>query len=134
MRLRMFRDMRARAHTHTCYFKYVKAPWNSIQMPLPAVCLCLLTVYFPETSIREVKLNILLLQGEDELRRSFYWAGLPLGTHNPLAMNGVAAALLVWILTSPSSSDHGSENGWPKHTACNSGGLEVVYQSCGKVL
>ncbi|NP_001413117.1 lymphocyte antigen 86 isoform 2 precursor [Mus musculus] len=45
-------------------------------------------------------------------------------------MNGVAAALLVWILTSPSSSDHGSENGWPKHTACNSGGLEVVYQSC----
>ncbi|XP_021036522.1 lymphocyte antigen 86 [Mus caroli] len=45
-------------------------------------------------------------------------------------MNGVAAALLVWILTSPSSSDHGSEKGWPKHTACNSGGLEVVYQSC----
>ncbi|NP_001413120.1 lymphocyte antigen 86 isoform 5 precursor [Mus musculus] len=48
-------------------------------------------------------------------------------------MNGVAAALLVWILTSPSSSDHGSENGWPKHTACNSGGLEVVYQSCEQI-
>ncbi|XP_031214243.1 lymphocyte antigen 86 isoform X2 [Mastomys coucha] len=45
-------------------------------------------------------------------------------------MNRVAAALLVWILTSPGSSSHGREKSWPAHTACSSGGLEVIYQSC----
>nr|XP_048282611.1 lymphocyte antigen 86 isoform X1 [Myodes glareolus] len=46
-------------------------------------------------------------------------------------MNSVAAAaLLVWTLTSPSSSGHGRGDAWPTHTACSSGGLEVLYQSC----
>ncbi|XP_051050392.1 lymphocyte antigen 86 [Phodopus roborovskii] len=45
-------------------------------------------------------------------------------------MNSVAAALLVWTLTSPSSSGHGRGDAWPTHMACSSGGLEVLYQSC----
>ncbi|XP_059118289.1 lymphocyte antigen 86 [Peromyscus eremicus] len=45
-------------------------------------------------------------------------------------MNSVAAALLVWTLTSPSSSGHGREESWPTHMACSGGGLEVFYQSC----
>ncbi|XP_055451195.1 lymphocyte antigen 86 [Psammomys obesus] len=45
-------------------------------------------------------------------------------------MNSIAAALLVWILTSPSGSGHGRGEGWPIHMACSSGGLEVFYQSC----
>ncbi|CAH6802365.1 Ly86 [Phodopus roborovskii] len=47
-------------------------------------------------------------------------------------MNSVAAALLVWTLTSPSSSGHGRGDAWPTHMACSSGGLEVLYQSCGE--
>nr|XP_042134301.1 lymphocyte antigen 86 isoform X2 [Peromyscus maniculatus bairdii] len=47
-------------------------------------------------------------------------------------MNSVAAALLVWTLTSPSSSGHGREEAWPTHMACSGGGLEVFYQSCGE--
>ncbi|XP_041488740.1 lymphocyte antigen 86 isoform X1 [Microtus oregoni] len=45
-------------------------------------------------------------------------------------MNSVAAALLVWTLTSPSSGGHGRGDAWPTHRACSSGGLEVFYQSC----
>lgn len=41
-------------------------------------------------------------------------------------MKGLAAALLVWTLMSPRSQ------AWPTHTACRDGGLEILYQSCGK--
>lgn len=74
------------------------------------------------------------MKGGGQASEVFLLGWLTIRHTQPLTMNCVAAALLVWILTSPSSSDHGREKGWPKHTACNSGGLEVVYQSCGKVL
>ncbi|XP_051026119.1 lymphocyte antigen 86 isoform X2 [Acomys russatus] len=45
-------------------------------------------------------------------------------------MNSATAALLVWILSSPSSSGHDKGKGWPTHMACSGGGLEVFYQSC----
>ncbi|XP_037061688.1 lymphocyte antigen 86 isoform X2 [Peromyscus leucopus] len=70
------------------------------------------------------------MRREEEPRRPFYWACLALLTHKPLTMNSVAAALLVWTLTSPSSSGHGTEEAWPTHMACSGGGLEVFYQSC----
>lgn len=53
-----------------------------------------------------------------------------IGHTQPLTMNSVAAALLLWTLTSPSSSGHGRGDAWPTHRACSSGGLEVFYQSC----
>lgn len=74
------------------------------------------------------------MSGGGRTSQAFLWDLLIIGHTQPLTMNSVAAALLVWILISPSSSDHGREKGWPTHTACSSGGLEVVYQSCGKVL
>ncbi|XP_032740673.1 lymphocyte antigen 86 [Rattus rattus] len=70
------------------------------------------------------------MSGGGRTSQAFLWDLLIIGHTQPLTMNSVAAALLVWILISPSSSDHGREKGWPTHTACSSGGLEVVYQSC----
>ncbi|XP_032717403.1 lymphocyte antigen 86 isoform X1 [Lontra canadensis] len=43
-----------------------------------------------------------------------------------LAMKGLTVAVLVWTLISPSSGT----KGWPTHTVCRDGNLEVLYQSC----
>ncbi|XP_013006791.1 lymphocyte antigen 86 isoform X3 [Cavia porcellus] len=45
-------------------------------------------------------------------------------------MTGFVAALLLWTLVSPGSSDWGGGSAWPTHTACRKEGLEVLYQSC----
>ncbi|XP_075826004.1 lymphocyte antigen 86 isoform X6 [Microtus pennsylvanicus] len=73
------------------------------------------------------------MRGGERTLEAFSLGLFSIGHTQPLTMNSVAAALLVWALTSPSSGGHGRGDAWPTHRACSSGGLEVFYQSCEQI-